>query len=132
MLRVLLLLAIMAGILDDWVEVEVYDVITELEFSPVPGDDSVTSRYIVKILENSLPRELDEIESIKINIILGSGYSITKVVDEWERVEVESASGEFRMKALQIVLVLNEWDFWDVEIFTAKAWYKLKKGKVKI
>lgn len=120
-----LLLQFPAG---EWIEVETFNVVTSLEFSPVLGDDTVKSTYTITILEEKLPEDLTGLESFKVELILESGFEISGVLKEWRRTEIETPSGVYKLKGAELDLIVDGWDYWDVEIFTVKVWYKLKEG----
>jgi len=119
----IILLQIVGG---QWIALEVFDYKTGVRFSPIPGDETVTSTYTIYILEESVPVSLDKVKSFKLEITLKSGYTITRVLDEWEFTRVEIGEGEERLSAVELTVVVEGWDNWDLEIFKVEAWMKLK------
>jgi len=128
MIRLLLFALLLQMPSEEWISVETYDVITSIDFSPIEGDDTVTSTYTIHILEDQLPAGQNAIACFKIEVALKSGYTITNVTDKWGREEVESASGSAKLKAVKLNVILEGWDYWDVEIFRVSVWYKIKDG----
>ena len=128
MLALLLTAALIQFSPDDWTAVEPFNVVTSLEFSPIMGDETVTSTYTVWVLEDKLPEDITGIKSFKVELILESGYTLSGVMKNWQRTEVETASGFYKLPAVMFDLVIDGWDYWDIEIFTLRVWYKLKEG----
>lgn len=128
MLYVLLSIALLQIPTGNWTEVENYNVVTSLEFSPVIGDETVTSTYTITVLEEKLPEDLTGLEAFRVELVVESGYTISGVIKEWRRIEIESPSGLYNHKAVEMELVIAGWDYWDLEIFTVNVWYKLKEG----
>ena len=128
MLFALLTIALLQIPTGDWTEVENYNVVTSLEFSPVIGDETVTSTYTVTVLEEKLPEDLTGLESFRIELVVESGFTLSGVIKEWRRIEIESPSGLYKHKAVEMDLIIAGWDYWDLEIFTVNVWYKLKEG----
>ncbi len=116
---------------EGWIKVDTHSVKSALEFSDIPGDDSVTSTYTLAALEDAIASPPEKIAVFKIEIVLESGYTITRVQDDWKEIIVPSASGETQMKAIELEVVLEGWSYWDMEVFTANVWYKLKPDTVK-
>ena len=113
-----------------WIAVETHDISPSVYFSPIPNDDTVTSTYAITILEEEVPRPLSEIDAFKVEITLESGYTITRVLHEWELEEVEDSSGIGTQKAIALEVVIEGWDHWELEIFKVEAWCRLKgKGE---
>ena len=97
---------LMFAVSSSWIKGETYDVKASLNFSDIPGDNSVISTYDVIILDEKIPVPLEDVDSFKVEIILASGYSITRVLSEWDETIVESASGSARMKAILLKVTL--------------------------
>ena len=127
MFRLILSILLLQGIESQWIEVQPFDIKTSIQFSPIEGDDTVISSYTITVLEEQIPQSVDEIKSFRVEVILESGYSITGIVDEWREVEVESASGLEKMKAVEMTIVIEGWDYWEFDIFTVNVWYKLRE-----
>ena len=126
MFRIIVSILLLQGIESQWIEVQPFNIKTSLQFSPIEGDDTVISSYIITVLEAQIPQSLDQISAFRVEVILESGYSISSVVDEWRRVEVESASGLEKMKAVEMTMVIEGWDYWEFDYFTVNVWYKLR------
>ena len=128
MLILALLILLQQPAPDIWNPLSIHDVIASIEFSPVQGDDTVTSTYSIYILKENIPYDLNGIDSFKVELVLESGYTITNVLEDYSEVIVESISGVFKQEAIRLDIVLEGWDHWDLEIFSAKTWLKLKEG----
>lgn len=113
---------------DVWNPLPIHDVVASVEFSPIQGDDTVTSTYSIYILKENILFDFKGIDSFKVELVLESGYSITNVLEEYSEVIVESASGVFQQEAVRLDIILEGWDHWDLEVFSAKTWVKLKEG----
>ena len=133
MLWLIIALALMQMPNAEWHQVEPFEVKSALEFSPIQGDDAVTSSYFITILEEQIPVSLDKVAAFRVEIVLKSGYSISNVVNEWKKVEVESASGILKMNAIELAVVVEGWNYWDMEVFSTVICYKTKeKQKIKL
>jgi hypothetical protein len=110
----------------EWIEVKAHNVKTEIRFSPIPDDNTVISTYTVYVLEAEMKHPLSQIDAFKVEIVLESGFSITKVFDHWETETITSPEGDRRLKAVVLKLIMEEWEFWDIEIFKVSAWYRTK------
>lgn len=122
----LALTPVLFAALNGWVKVEVHSVQTAVKFSPIFGDQTVTSTYVITVLEDEISSEMEEIDSFRIEIILKSGYTITRVLKNWERITIASASGTVEMEALELKVMIEGWDYWDLEVFKTNVWYRVK------
>ncbi|NQS97163.1 MAG: hypothetical protein HQ591_01795 [candidate division Zixibacteria bacterium] len=127
MFRLILSILLLQGLESQWIEVQPFDIKASLQFSPIEGDDTVISGYTITVLEEQIPQAVDEIKSFRVEVILESGYSITGIVDEWRGVVVESASGLEKMKAVEMTIVIEGWNYWEFDFFTVNVWYKLRE-----
>lgn len=110
----------------DWIQIDYYDYKSAVKFSPIPDDEAVTLTFTVFILEESLPQSIESIDSFRTEITLESGFTITKVLKDWELVKVESPDGVETMDAISLKIVLDEWENWELNIFRVLVWLKLK------
>ena len=127
-LFLLLSLALLQISESNWIQIDYFDHKTAVKFSPIPDDQTVTLTYTIFILEETLPQRLDNIENFKAEVTLESGFTITKVLHEWERVKVQSPDGVETLDAVKLNIVLEEWENWDLNIFKILVWIKLKNS----
>lgn len=126
-MKVLLSFILLQLAVSPWKSVDVFDVKTAVEYSAIEGDNRATSTYIVYILEEQIPQSFTNIGSFKVVITLESGFTITRVVDEWRYENVELPYTSEDAKAIAFDILVDGWTNWDVRIFKTEVWFKLKK-----
>ena len=124
----------------EWTTVKPFRVDTEYEFSRIPGDNTVVSAYSITILRKEIPLPLSQISAFKVEIILESGFSITRVLKNWETGEFSlptdttSTEGEKLLETVILTVDIRGWDYWEFDIFAVNVWYKssAKRDRKKI
>ena len=128
-MRFLALIALLTALNGEWIVVDTHTIKAGIEFPASSYDTGVTSTYVITVLEDQITNPLKQIAAFKVVLMLETGYTITRVLKEWEQTEVESASGEAKMKAIVLKVALKDWEHWDLEIFKSEVSYKLKSEK---